>query len=276
MIENIFDVMKMLKVDGIAKALAPFMGKELEFVPDVLPFYRYDNPNFMINGRKVLSPKVFMGMNIHGDESKQAGWVQTLARELAHDPNSVPSFLLVPYMSPSATSRATRENLFGTDIGRSFPVDVSDSNDSEVAHIISVYTREGPFDVVVLGHNSDERGSYVYVQTDLESIDAKVDDDHFRKTLNLGGMVAYNGPGNPYLHDDPQMDTPIINGVCRIRNWEELNEGNFIENWMLSRGARASITLEPNYYMSNAQFERYYFAVYQNTFLPTVRACVNN
>ncbi len=99
------------------------------------------------------NPRLLIHSGTHGDEYEI---IDLVNKALKKYETSLPAFIIVPHVSPSAVEKRSRTNYQGSDINRVF---FSNSDDKEVR--INILVLEGnKFDLFVSFHEDPESSQY--------------------------------------------------------------------------------------------------------------------
>lgn len=134
--------------------------------------------------QKGETPALLILSGMHGDES---GVVQYVTTYVANHEDSLPDFLFIPKVSPSAVQLNTRINTFGHDVNRNFFDPPTDPEAKAVMEIIA----ELRFDRAIDFHEDPDLKDefYMYFGTALTPEQQSV----FRQTMQLTGIGLHTG-----------------------------------------------------------------------------------
>jgi hypothetical protein len=170
---------------------------------------------------KGSSPKLVIHSGTHGDEYSVIAPLKETVLALEE---SLPSFIYIPAVSPTAVAAKSRKNAYGNDINRGF----GRLDDSEVrANKEIAALAHGA--VVISFHQDLERDEfYMY--------DSGVMDESLlqstRNELQLVNVPLFDGIDDP---DDVALSYYIKNGYVDTVGCPA-EEGQFIEDWAIYKG----------------------------------------
>jgi len=142
--------------------------------------YRHKNLVYFLSGAK---PNLLLLSGTHGDEYES---IRAIGECLRKYQNSLPPFLYIPFVSPSAVKLQTRKNKAGLDINRTFLAKSKDRETENVMEIVSRYR----FNLCVTFHEDPEQKDfYLYDSGSVTAKDWKI----FKKRLKGLGVGMLNG-----------------------------------------------------------------------------------
>lgn len=171
------------------------------------------------------SPKLLITSGLHGDETETSDLLLEYMQAHYQD---LPSFVYIPYMSPTATQKKTRENGNGLNLNRAFTQEATDSEALDIIAIVQNYS----FDLALDFHEDPDRKYRFYLYD--ESF-GRLPFDHrkFKRDLKHVGLQLYNGIEDPA---DPTLGYTVKKGYIHLgQNDHEEHEG-FFSYWALNHG----------------------------------------
>lgn len=141
----------------------------------------YQSHEYYIHGS---NPRILLLSGMHGNEYESG---VLLEQYLIENIDTIPNFLYIPKVSPSAVAAKTRKNRYGHDINRQFLPHTKDSEALAVMEIVKPYR----FDTCIDIHEDPDRtlGFYLY---DTETMTPE-ELDTYRSAVHTTGARLYTG-----------------------------------------------------------------------------------
>lgn len=168
-----------------------------------------------------LPGKILLTSGIHGNEG---GIIEPLRNYIESHLDTLPSFIFIPRMSPSALSLGTRENREGNNLNRMFGVG---GNDKERYLIAKIAKENSPFDLVATFHEDvTDPFTYFYETGDH---DPKIQLDAWRRKVGETGIFLLNGLDDP---SDTKLGYRFVEGFNNEPKTKAYLSGAF-EHWVV-------------------------------------------
>lgn len=174
---------------------------------------------FMVKGE---FPELLILSGTHGDEYEV---IQSVLQYVDTHYDSLPDFLFIPEVSPTAVSQKTRRNAAGHDVNRHF---FNDSKDSEASTVMSVVKKYSPFKLAISFHEDLEIGSFYFYDTGR--LHAKDLTDVKKSVVSLD-VPLFSGTDDP---SDPALGNVVRNGYISTYGNNNPKKGMFCM-WALSQ-----------------------------------------
>jgi hypothetical protein len=158
---------------------------------------------YFVKGDK---PTLLLLSGMHGDEYETSA---CLADYVEKHADTLPDFLFIPKVSPSAIELKTRKNKLGHDVNRNFFDPPTDPEVKDVMNIISRHV----FDLCLDFHEDPDLKDAFYVYDSDHLSEERLAD--FRKYIEKAGLIPHTGIDDPLdanlgLHvQDGYISTPI-------------------------------------------------------------------
>lgn len=167
-------------------------------------------------------PTLLILSGLHGDEHEVIDAVSDYVRTQSY---SLPDFLFIPQVSPSAVLQKTRRNQYGHDINRQFFVH---AKDSEVQNIKEVINRH-QFNLCLEFHEDHDRtlGFYVYDSGLLTNSQLAA----YRALVHTTGARFYTGIDDPF---DAHLGFHVERGYVSTPLVKLPPEAGFLMQWLLT------------------------------------------
>ncbi len=179
------------------------------------------------------SPRVLLLSGMHGDEY-ESGVV--LEQYLVSHAASLPTFLYIPQVSPSAVEVKKRKNRYGNDINRQF---VRGSKDPEALSVMSLVSQYR-FSLCVDVHEDPDRtlGFYLYDSEHMTSDELT----RYRGLVEQTDARLYSGVDDV---DDEHLNLLVDKGYVSLGFEKTAGTAGFSSKWLYDeRRANRSFTLE--------------------------------
>jgi hypothetical protein len=170
------------------------------------------------------APRLLIHSGMHGDEFSV---IPIVHKAIEQHESSLPEFIFVPEVSPSAVSLQTRKSARGLDLNRSF---FENSQDSEVlANMQLVLPHK--FDLLVSFHEDIEfNGFYMYDSGYAQHRETILS---FCKNVKASGIQLFTGVDDK---TDPVHGYTVVNGhVLWGIEWNKPLNGTF-DDWAIKNG----------------------------------------
>lgn len=181
-------------------------------------------------------PSVLFLSGMHGDEYESG---KLLEQWLTTTHPTLPAFLSIPSVSPSAIAKGTRNNKFGNDINRQFFEGTNDTEAYDVMNIIRQYAFRYCIDI----HEDPERAKAFYLYDSGHM--TKDELERYRTTVHQTEARLYTGIDDI---DDKHLGCDVEKGYYSFRqDWlEDVSEdAGFSSKWMIRKGiAKRVFTVE--------------------------------
>lgn len=166
-------------------------------------------------------PKLLLISGMHGNEYDVIGCVKQYVEE---NEKSLPDFLYIPHLSPSAVEQKSRLNGFGHDVNRSF---LTPPPDSEIASCMEILSPH-EFDACLDFHEDPDRQNefYLYDTGILQPSSLATFNSYIRST----GAELYNGLDDP---EDATLGHQVTDGYVHIPIDASLPDTGFSSGWFL-------------------------------------------
>jgi len=173
--------------------------------------------------QKGSNPKLLLQSGTHGDEFDV---IDLVTHYIQTNQHTLPDFMYVPQVSPSAVKRKTRYNKNKSDINRIF---FDSSHDEEVQKNIELL-KNHTFDLCVSFHEDPVETNF-YLYDCGYTHDKPLEINGFFKKLTDKGVSLLNGYDDVA---DPALGYLFKNGYKFFTNSSEKDEG-MISAWLLGR-----------------------------------------
>lgn len=170
--------------------------------------------------QKGTDTKLLILSGMHGDESDVVVHVTDFISTQAE---SLPDFVYIPTVSPSAIAQKTRLNYLGHDINRCFVDPIQDPEALQVCNRISTLNH-----VISLDFHEDsshENDFYFYDTGEMSDIAL----DSFREIIQQCGVSLYDGIDDS---EDPNLGCHVIQGYVSHGHDKDAHESGFLTKWM--------------------------------------------
>lgn len=169
------------------------------------------------------APRLLLLSGMHGDEYESS---DCLIEYIEQHKDSLPDFLCLPRLSPSAIARKTRKNQWGRDINRQF---FDNPEDEEVQAIMQIL-RPYQFPLSINVHEDPDRLLSFY----LYDSDCLTEDQltHLRTTISATGARLYTGIDDP---EDIHLGLEVKRGYVSTPFDESHGDTGFSERWLVKR-----------------------------------------
>ena len=172
--------------------------------------------------QKGTDPKLLIHTGTHGDEFSV---IEPTKNYILKNADTLPDFIFVPEVSPTAVAQKSRKNKQGIDINRSF---FEGSDNAEVTDNMELI-KDFNFDICISIHEDYEFPSfYMYDSGNLQSAVWQV----FVEKLNLVGMQTYTGFDDL---SDPALGYEFKNGYPAFDDAVAENNSGCFSNHFISR-----------------------------------------
>lgn len=179
------------------------------------------------------SPRVLLLSGMHGDEYESGALLEHYLRTYA---SSLPSFLYIPQVSPSAVEVKKRKNRYGNDINRQF---VRGSKDPEALSVMSLVSQYR-FSLCVDVHEDPDRtlGFYLYDSEQMTINEL----ERYRELVQQTDARLYSGVDDV---DDEHLNLLVEKGYVSLGFEKTAGTAGFLSKWLYDeRRANRSFTLE--------------------------------
>src|SRR3989344_4105650 len=174
--------------------------------------------------QKGSNPRLLILSGMHGDES---GVITSIQTYLEKNLETVPDFLFVPEVSPSAVAAGTRKNSAGRDINRHFLNQTDDAEVKQIMEILRPYT----FDLCLEFHEDPDRTKSFYVYDSEQMAAGEIKE--YEQTILQSGASLYTGIDDPL---DADLGLHIHRGYIATPIWWLTPEAGFSIWWLLHEG----------------------------------------
>ena len=164
---------------------------------------------------------------MHGDEYGSGKLLDSLLRDKKI---SVPEYLYIPAVSPSAVSRQTRKNSQEHDINRQFHDDTADREAKNIMSIVSPYH----FSIVIDIHEDPDRTQAFYVYDNARMTKREL--ETYRTAVHQTDARLYTGIDDL---EDENLGCHVEKGYYSFRSdWDEDTDkdAGFFSKWAIRRG----------------------------------------
>ncbi len=178
-------------------------------------------------------PRVLLFSGMHGDEYESG---RLLEEYLKENYQTLPHFLYVPQVSPSAVASSTRKNKYGNDINRQFLPTTSDPEAKAVMSLLSAFH----FDVCIDVHEDPDRtlGFYLYDTEHMNDGELA----NYRAAVHATGARLYTGVDDV---DDENLNLNVEKGYVSLGFEKTQQVSGFSSRWLYDKSiSRRSFTLE--------------------------------
>lgn len=190
---------------------------------------------------KGSSPQLVIHSGTHGDEYHV---IEPLREVVEKMYDSLPSFLYVPEVSPSAVRLRTRVNERGNDLNRIFG---TQTDDPEVIANKQILQKVRNAVAMTFHEDTGIEQFYLYDSTALQETQLR---DFRQKILNTG-IELYTGIDDP---EDDNLNCQIENGYF-VTSHIGKQEGPFVDDWAVFNGyVRRMMTIEIPYQKQNFEY----------------------
>lgn len=175
-------------------------------------------------------PKLLFHSGTHGDEFDV---VDCVKNSLLRYIDKLPSFIFVPYVSPSAIKNKTRNNKNGLDLNRSF---FRSSDDLEIKENINIL--EGcNFNLFVSFHEDPMSDQYyIYDESGDDELSSKI--VKHNGFIEQKGISLLNGFDDP---DDPHLGHKFVEGYAKFDHSQNNKADGTVTMWLYSEKRVKSI-----------------------------------
>lgn len=180
-------------------------------------------PNFYYF-RSGENPKLFIHSGTHGDEAEVTEFVR---EALIKHEESLPPFIFVPIVSPSAVERKTRENESGNDMNREF---FSNSPDPEVQVNIEIM-KDKRFDLFVSFHEDPLETNYYLYDVGYREMENELVLKH-NQLLKNSGVELLSGIDDA---EDSSLGYEFIEGYKKFIHPKNYHDDGTISAWVLNK-----------------------------------------
>lgn len=171
-----------------------------------------------------VNPKILIHAGTHGDEYEVIGLVY---KALLKHEDSLPPFVFVPEVSPSAVKQQTRRNDFGRDLNRDF---FDTTEDEEVRQNIEII-KDGRFDLFVSFHEDPLSKEYYIYDVGYSKNENGLVKKHNKYLLDRG-IGLLNGVDDP---EDPFLGYEFVDGYRKFIHPEDYKDDGSVSAWVLNR-----------------------------------------
>lgn len=187
--------------------------------------------NSMKYFQKGDTPSLLILSGTHGDEFRV---IESVTAYIDKNYSSLPDFLFVPEVSPSAVKRKTRLNCRNVDLNRIFTGTIHDEESTSLKEIID------PFHFhlcLSLHEDPDQHAFYMYDSGTFEP--SKL--SQFKHSLLAAGVSLFSGIDDP---DDPILGNMIKEGYYSINPTYDFSGGFIMDYAIKNNICDRFITLE--------------------------------
>lgn len=165
------------------------------------------------------TPRVLFLSGLHGDEYESG----TIFHEyLTAHANTLPDFVYIPQVSPSAVAAKTRKNSQDHDINREFRSTSTDEEAQAVMHILSQYRADISIDI----HEDPDRAKAMYLYDTGTFTDSQL--ARYRATIHTTGAMLYTGMDDI---EDKHLQQHVERGYISLPQEKVIDPG-FIAVWL--------------------------------------------
>lgn len=171
------------------------------------------------------TPVLLITSGIHGDEYEL---IEPLTESLQRNRPTLPPFLYIPVVSPSAVRLHTRLNERGLDLNRQFLQDHSDPEVEMFKEIVG----ERTFKLMVSFHEDPELDSYYIYDIGHD----KSENERLKKfnvSLDEIGINLFTGVDDP---EDLVLNHEFVDGYHRFAHSSSLASSGMIEDYVMDVG----------------------------------------
>ena len=180
---------------------------------------------------KGQNPTLLILAGMHGDECEVIDCIFDFSNE--HQ-NSVPDFLFIPQVSPSAARKKTRKNQWGRDINRCF---IDPPVDPEVVDVMAVL-KPHHFSLCLNFHEDPDFQieCYLYDTAGLSEKQLKT----YRSKIRSTGAVLYTGLDDPL---DKDLGLSVTDGYVKTKPATFSNKAGFSSTWLTTHSIVARVVV---------------------------------
>jgi len=183
---------------------------------------RFRNKKGIRYFQKGVNPRLLILRGTHGNEFHILPKVTKVVQELML---TLPDFVFIPEVSPSAVTLQSRKNAYGNDINRGFG-QLSDPEVDVLKEIMSTLSH-----VVAISFHEDLEFPESFYFYDTHTLDQQRL-ERFRAQVKELGVPLFSGIDSP---EDSALSYPIKEGYVDFVGAASEN-GQFIEDWALNQG----------------------------------------
>lgn len=179
------------------------------------------------------NPQVLMLSKMHGDEYESGS---ILKEWLKHSCATLPSFVYIPEVSPSAAEAGTRINKYGNDINRQF---LDKTTDPEALATMNL-VQKNKFRLCIDVHEDKDRklGFYLYDTGTMTADELAA----YREAVQTTGARLYTGVDDV---DDENLNLNVEKGYVSLGFERTGTSPGFSSHWLCEKGiATRTFTLE--------------------------------
>lgn len=171
-----------------------------------------------------LEPRVLIHAGIHGDEAETGAVVLDFLKKHI---DSLPDFVFVPKVCPSAVSRKTRVNKNGIDLNRAFVPTPSEPEAIANMQIVTGFH----FDLLVSFHEDVEFSQFYMYDSKDHAFDERW--RSLQQAIRHHGVSLLNGIDDP---SDPVLNYNFVEGYCYCPKSDDAFIDGTFEDWAMSNG----------------------------------------
>lgn len=179
------------------------------------------------------NPSILFLSGMHGDEYESGSMLESwLSKTYA----TLPPFLYIPKVSPSAVQRGTRRNSENHDVNRKF---LDSTNDREVADVMKILVGN-TFTVCVDIHEDPDRTQAFYIYDSARMNESEL--VAYRDIVHKTPFTLYTGIDDI---DDEHLQRHIEKGYVSLEPTDAELSAGFASVWMMKQGiSKRAFTIE--------------------------------
>jgi predicted deacylase len=186
----------------------------------IAPFIRHNSIEYFLSQE---NPKLLILSGTHGDESDVIPLVE---RYIETHRSTLPPFLWIPHVSPSAVAMGTRTNKQNNDINRQFKTGTHDIEAQDIMEILSLYH----FSLAIDIHEDSDHTDSFYFYDSEQMEEQKL--ASVRKAIQQTGVQLYTGIDD---EQDENLGLKAVDGLI-ITPYEHFPaKTGFSASWLLSQ-----------------------------------------
>jgi len=168
------------------------------------------------------TPTLLFLTGSHGDEYESGLLLQEYLREHAA---RLPSFFVIPKVSPNPVSLKTRKNKHGHDINRQFFDNTKDAEAKTAMQLLVQHRFQTAIDI----HEDPDRTESFYLYDSFKMTDQELTE--YRSRMDRAHIPLFTGIDDP---EDDTLDCEIDQGYYYFRSLE--NTEGFFSKWAIEKG----------------------------------------
>lgn len=192
--------------------------------------HTYQSHTYYIQGTK---PRILLFSGMHGNEY-ESGRILTVY--LAEHAGSLPDFVYIPEVSPSAVQAGTRKNGYDHDINRQFTSGTADPEALAVMHIVTPYQ----FNLCIDIHEDPDRTMSCYIYDTAHMTPSEL--EAYRSCIQTTDARLYTGIDDV---DDEHLMLQVDKGYVSLGYEKSSETAGFSSRWLYETGvAKRTFTVE--------------------------------